>query len=72
MRRRSARVSKSADKIILLTKQLTARRRTTYVPPFAMTLAYRGMGNVDQVFEWLEKGIEGREPNDNVPLQMRA
>lgn len=44
-----------------LLKELTARRRTSYVPPFAMTLAYRGVGSLDQVFEWLEKGIEERD-----------
>ena len=44
-----------------LWKELTARRRTTYVPPFAMTLAYLGVREMDQVFEWLEKGVEERD-----------
>jgi len=44
-----------------LLEELTARRRTAYVPPCAMVLAYRGLGEVDQVLEWLEKGVEERD-----------
>jgi TolB-like protein len=44
-----------------LVKELTARRRTTYVPPSAMVGAYTGLREVDQVVKWLEKGIEERE-----------
>ena len=44
-----------------LLKELTTRHRTTYVPPFAMAAAYVGLGKVDQVLEWLEKGIEERD-----------
>lgn len=31
------------------------------MPPFAMTMACRGVGDMDQVFEWLERGIEERD-----------
>lgn len=44
-----------------LLKELTALRRTTYVPPIAMTMASRGAGDMDQVLEWLERGIEERD-----------
>ena len=44
-----------------LLKELTALRRTTYVSPFAMTMACRSVGDVDQVFEWLNRGIEERD-----------
>jgi TolB-like protein/Tfp pilus assembly protein PilF len=44
-----------------LLKELTARRRTSYVAPFAMTFACRGVGDMDQMFEWLERGIEERD-----------
>lgn len=45
----------------VLMKELTERRRSTYVHPFAMTLACRGAGDVDQMFRWLEMGVEERD-----------
>ncbi len=42
-------------------EQLTTRSRTDYVSPFAMTLAYSGLGEWDRVLEWLEKGVEERD-----------
>ncbi len=44
-----------------LLEELTTRRRTTYVPPSAMAVAYGGVGELDQAVEWLEKGIEERD-----------
>lgn len=44
-----------------LLEELTTLRRTTYVPPFAMAAVYRGLGEVDQALEWLEKGVEERD-----------
>jgi eukaryotic-like serine/threonine-protein kinase len=44
-----------------LLEQLTTLRRTTYVPPFAMVAVFRGLGEVDQALEWLEKGVEERD-----------
>ena len=44
-----------------LLEELTTQRRTTYVPPFAMAAVYRGLGEVDQALEWLEKGVEERD-----------
>jgi non-specific serine/threonine protein kinase len=44
-----------------LLEELKAQRRITYVPPFALAAACGGLGDVDQLFEWLEKGIEERD-----------
>jgi Flp pilus assembly protein TadD len=44
-----------------LLQELTAQRHTTYVPPFAMAAIYRGLGDVDQALEWLEKGVDERD-----------
>lgn len=46
---------------VALLKELTALRRTEYVQPFAMTMACRGAGEMGQMFEWLERGIEERD-----------
>lgn len=45
----------------VLLKELTARRRTSYVSPLAMSMACRGVEDIDGVFEWLERGIEERD-----------
>jgi serine/threonine-protein kinase len=45
-----------------LLEELTTLRRTTYVPPFAMAAVYRGLGEANQALEWLEKGVEERDP----------
>jgi hypothetical protein len=42
-------------------EELIARRGTTYVQPFAMAAVYRGLGEVDQALDWLEKGVEERD-----------
>ncbi len=42
-------------------EQLMARNRTEYVSPFAMTVAYSGLGEWDRVMEWLERGVEERD-----------
>ena len=52
-----------------LLEELTIRSRRTYVPPSAMTLAYRGLGDVDQVLKWLEKGVEERDLMIVCPLK---
>jgi serine/threonine-protein kinase len=44
-----------------LLEELTTQRRTTYVPPYAMAAIYRGLGEVAQAFQWLEKGIDERD-----------
>jgi serine/threonine protein kinase/Tfp pilus assembly protein PilF len=45
-----------------LLEELMARRGTTYVQPFAIAAVYRGLGEVDQALEWLEKGVDERDP----------
>jgi tetratricopeptide (TPR) repeat protein len=42
-------------------EELRAQRVTGYVPPHAMAAVYRGLGEVDQALEWLEKGVEERD-----------
>lgn len=42
-------------------EQLMARNRTDYVSPFAMAVAYSGLGEWDRVMEWLEVGVEERD-----------
>jgi serine/threonine-protein kinase len=49
------------DEARALLEELATRRRTAYVPPFAMVAAYGGLGEADQVLEWLEKGVEERD-----------
>ena len=44
-----------------LLAELTALRRTTYVPPTAMVMAHGGLFESDRVLEWLHKGIEERD-----------
>ncbi len=38
-----------------------ARSRTIYVPPYAMAAIYRGLGEIDEALEWLEKGVDERD-----------
>lgn len=42
-------------------EEIVAQRRTSYAPASAMVLAYSGLGELGQVFEWLEKAIEERD-----------
>jgi serine/threonine protein kinase/tetratricopeptide (TPR) repeat protein len=42
-------------------EELITQGRTTYVPPAALAAVYRGLGEVDQALEWLEKGVEERD-----------
>jgi len=46
-----------------LLEELTAMRRTTYVPPIAMVTAHLGLFEWDRVLEWLDKGVEERDDN---------
>jgi len=43
-------------------EELTARRRSTYVPASAFVFVHRGLGERDQALEWLARGIEERDP----------
>jgi serine/threonine protein kinase/Flp pilus assembly protein TadD len=52
--------SRSSEARVIL-DELTSKRRTTYVPPFAIAAVYRGLGEMDQGLEWLEKGVEERD-----------
>jgi eukaryotic-like serine/threonine-protein kinase len=42
-------------------KELMTQSRTAYVPPYAMAAVYRGLGEMEQALEWLDKGVEERD-----------
>jgi serine/threonine-protein kinase len=42
-------------------EELRTQHLKTHVPAFAMAVVYLGLGEVDQVLEWLEKGAEDHE-----------
>ncbi len=43
-------------------EELTARRRSTYVPASALALVHDGLGELDESLEWIARGIEERDP----------
>jgi len=45
-----------------LLEELTARRRSTYVPSSALAWAHMGVGELDESMEWIARGIEERDP----------
>ena len=49
------------DEARAVLEQLTTRARTTSVPPFAMAVAYMGLGELDRALDWLEMGAEERD-----------
>jgi eukaryotic-like serine/threonine-protein kinase len=44
----------------VLVAELEARARERYVTPVALCIAHLGLGNVDQVFHWLERAYQDR------------
>jgi tetratricopeptide (TPR) repeat protein len=44
-----------------LLEELKARRRETYVPPFAIATLHLALGEVDQGLEWLATAVEERD-----------
>ena len=42
-------------------EELTTRARAADVPPFAMAVAYLGLGELDPALDWLERGAEERD-----------
>jgi tetratricopeptide (TPR) repeat protein len=45
-----------------LLEELTARRRSTYVPASALAWAHIGVEELDESLEWIARGIEERDP----------
>jgi len=43
-------------------EELTARRRSTYVPSTALAWAHVGVGELDESLEWTARGVEERDP----------
>jgi tetratricopeptide (TPR) repeat protein len=42
--------------------ELNERLSRSYVPPFVLALAWSGLGQPDRACEWLQRGIEQRDP----------
>jgi hypothetical protein len=42
-------------------RALKRRTDSEYVPPFAFVVAYAGLGDLDQAFTWLERGVAERD-----------
>ncbi len=51
--------TKEAEAIL---DKLLERSRERFVPPYHFAIIYYGLGDVEKTFEWLEKGIEARDP----------
>jgi len=43
-------------------EELTARRRSTYVPASALALVHGGLGELDACMDWMARAIEERDP----------
>jgi adenylate cyclase len=43
--------------------ELQGISRNAYVPPFSFAIIYVGLGEIDRVFEWLEKGVDEHDGN---------
>jgi len=43
-------------------EELTARRRSAYVPASALASAHSGLGERNEALEWIARGIEERDP----------
>jgi eukaryotic-like serine/threonine-protein kinase len=45
-----------------LLEELTAQRRSSYVPASAFALIYGGLGEVDACLDWIARAVEERDP----------
>lgn len=45
-----------------LLEELTARRRSTYVPASALAFVHSGLGEQRESLEWISRGIQERDP----------
>jgi non-specific serine/threonine protein kinase len=57
----NGRAGRTAEARQLL-EELTARRRSAYVPASALAIVHRGLGERQESLEWIAKGIEERDP----------
>jgi len=44
-----------------LLNDLITQSHKSWVPPYAMMIAYRGLGELDRALEWMEKAVEQRD-----------
>ena len=49
------------DEAQAILKELITQSRTAYVPFFSIAAVYRGLGELDQGLEWIEKAVEMRD-----------
>jgi hypothetical protein len=49
------------EEALRLLADLEARAREEHVPAFAFALAHAGLGDREQAFVWLERGVENRD-----------
>ena len=42
--------------------ELKKRSTERYVPPYEFAIIYNGLGELDEVFNWLQRGVEQRDP----------
>jgi tetratricopeptide (TPR) repeat protein len=56
-----ARAGKTKEAMVEL-NGLLALSRKEYVSPYNIAMIYAGLGNADKAIDWLEKGIEVRDP----------
>lgn len=54
-------VSNQRPEAMAIVRSLIASEKTRYVPPFGIAIAYAGLGDIDQAFEWLNRGERARE-----------
>jgi len=55
-------VSGKRDEARAVLDKLKKRSTERHVPPFNFALVYNGLGERDETFAWLERGVEQRDP----------
>jgi hypothetical protein len=44
--------------------RLLERRREDYVPPIGIAWLYMGLGEMDEMFEWLNRAVDEHDPHE--------
>jgi len=55
-------ISGKRDEARAVLDELKKRSTERYVPPYNFALVYNGLGERDETFAWLERGVEQRDP----------
>jgi tetratricopeptide (TPR) repeat protein len=56
-------VSGDRSEALRMLNDLQERARRGYVPPYNIALTFAGLGDKNQALDWLEKGLEARDPH---------